>query len=116
MSIAVDASQDPYCLPNAYTLPSNIQTLQFIDGTQPSRECKTPTTSQVVTIPSVIGMPEADAQAALEQAGFNVTLEVTTSTQPPGTVVYQTPAAGTSASQTTVVTITVAGQVASPGG
>ena len=116
VSVAVDASQDPYCLPNAYTLPSNIQTLQFIDGTQPSRECKTPTSAQVVTIPSVIGMPEADAQALLEQAGFNVTVGVTSSTQPPGTVVYQSPAAGTSAYQTTLVTITVAGKAASPGG
>jgi penicillin-binding protein 1A len=116
VSIAVDASQDPYCLPNPFTLPSNIQTLQFIDGTQPARACETPTSSQVVTVPSVIGMPETDAQASLEQAGFNAAIAVTTSTQPRGTVVYQTPAAGTSAYQTTVVTITVAGKAASPGG
>ncbi len=115
VSIAVDASQDPYCLPNAYTLPSNIQTLQFIDGTQPSQACKTPTSSQVVTVPSVIGMPESDAQASLEQAGFNVAVAVTTSTQPRGTVLSQTPAAGTSAQQTSLVTITVAGKPASPG-
>ncbi len=54
------------------------------------------------------------AQAALEQAGFNVTVAVTTSTQPRGTVVSQTPAAGTSAQQTSLVTITVAGKPASP--
>ena len=107
VSVAVDASQDPYCLPNPYTLPANIQTLQFIDGTQPTKACKTPTSSQVVTVPSVIGLPEADAQSALELAGFNVEIQVTHSTQPPGTVVYQTPSGGTDALQTSLVTITV---------
>ena len=115
VSVAADVTQDPYCLPNPFTLPANIQTLQFIDGTQPTESCTTPTSSQQVTVPSVIGMAEADAQAVLEQAGFNVKVEVTTSTQPAGTVVYQSPSAGTQAYQTTVVTITVS-TAASPGG
>lgn len=117
VSVAVDASQDPFCLPNAFTLPSNIQTLQFIDGTQPAKECTTPTSASVVTIPSVVGMPEADAQAALEQAGFNVAVEVAASTQPAGTVIYQSPVGGTDAYQTTLVTVTVsAASGGGPGG
>ena len=64
---------------------------------------------------SVIGLPEADAQSALELAGFNVEIQVTHSTQPPGTVVYQTPSGGTDVYQTSLVTITVSA-APSPGG
>lgn len=115
VSLAVDASQNPYCLPNPYTLPDNIQTLQFIDGTQPTKVCTTPTSSHLATVPSVIGLPEGDAQATLEQAGFNVQVRAAGSTQPPGTVVYQSPSPGTSAYQTSTVTITVSSGAASGG-
>ena len=46
VSVAVDVTQSPYCLPNAYTLPQNIDTLQFIEGTEPTEMCTTPTTVQ----------------------------------------------------------------------
>lgn len=116
VSIAVDVTQDPYCLPNAYTLPQNIQTLQFIDGTQPTKECETPTSSQSVQVPSVIGLAQSQAQEQLERAGFYVKVDVTTSTQPPGTVVYQSPSAGTDAYQTSTVTITLSEVPSSPSG
>ena len=42
VSVAVDATQEPYCLPNPFTLPQNIQTLQFIAGTEPTKVCTSP--------------------------------------------------------------------------
>ena len=107
LSISVDVSQSPYCLPNAYTLPQNIDTLQFIEGTEPTEVCTTPTKVQSVPVPSVIGLDQATASLWLEDAGFYADVRVERSTQPPGTVIYQSPAAGTDAKQTTTVTITV---------
>ncbi len=107
VSVAVDVTQDPYCLPNPYTLPQNIDTLQFILGTQPTKACDTPTSLDRVSVPSVIGMPQTGAQAILEQAGFYVDVSLTESTQPSGAVVYQVPAAGTRALQTSTITLTV---------
>ena len=114
-SVAVDVTQTPYCLPNAYTLPQNITTLEFIVGTEPVRACKSPTSVQSVPIPSVIGMTQETAEAALLEAGFYVQTMTEPSTQPPGFVIYQSPSAGTSAQQTSTVQITVAKEVvASP--
>jgi penicillin-binding protein 1A len=106
-SVSVDATQSPPCLPNAYTLPQNIETMQFIVGTEPTKECTTPTRVQSVAVPSVIGMAQDAASATLREAGFYVDVEVEASTQPPGTVISQDPPAGTSAQQTSTVTITV---------
>ena len=108
VSVSVDVTQSPYCLPNAYTLPHHIDTLQFIQGTEPTKLCTTPTKVQSVPVPSVIGLDQDTATAALEEAGFFVDVGKAHSTQPPGTVIYQKPAAGTRASQTSVVTVTVA--------
>jgi membrane peptidoglycan carboxypeptidase len=107
LSVSVDVSQSPYCLPNAYTLPQNIDTLQFIEGSEPTEVCTSPTKVQSVPVPSVIGLDQASAALALEDAGFYVEVRVEPSTQPAGTVIYQSPSAGTSATQTSTVTITV---------
>lgn len=114
VAVAVDATQDPYCLPNQYTLPQNIQTLEFIGGTEPTQTCTTPTSLQVVTVPSVVGLSQAAAMTLLGDAGFYVHVLVETSTQPPGTVISQSPAAGISAYQTSTVTITVSKDLTSP--
>jgi penicillin-binding protein 1A len=107
LSVSVDVSQSPYCLPNAYTLPQHIDTLQFIQGTEPTEVCTSPTTVQSVPVPSVIGLDQASAALALEDAGFYVDVRVAISTQPPGTVIYQRPSAGTDATQTSTVRITI---------
>ena len=54
--------------------------------------------------------PDASARAAIVVgvAASFVTAVGEPSTQPAGTVIYQDPAAGTSAQQTSVITITVA--------
>jgi beta-lactam-binding protein with PASTA domain len=56
----------------------------------------------------VIGLNQAAAESRLRAAGFNVVVKEGSSTQPPGTVISQSPAAGTQAYQGTSVTITVA--------
>jgi penicillin-binding protein 1A len=116
VSVAVDVTQDPYCLPNQYTLPQNVQTLPFIQGTQPTKICRTPTSAQLVTVPSVIGLDQTTAEARLRGAGFYVVVKLATSSQPPGTVVSQSPQAGTEAYQTSTVTITVAKDPTPPEG
>jgi len=107
VSATVDATQEPYCLPNAFTLPQNIQSLQFIAGTEPTKVCTTPSSLQQVLIPSAIGWSELLAIEGLTEAGFYVDVKTAPSTQPNGTVIQQVPAAGTEAFQTSTVTITV---------
>jgi len=107
VSVVVDATQEPYCVPNPFTLPQNIQTLQFIAGTEPTKTCTSPSTLQRVLIPSAIGSSESLAIEGLTEAGFYVDITTAPSTQPNGTVILQVPAAGTEAFQTSTVTITV---------
>lgn len=108
VSVAVDVTQQPACLPNGFTLPQNIQVLNYIEGTEPTATCTSPSSLQEVVVPSVVGSAQAEAMATLEVAGFYVRVEIEPSTQPPGTVISQSPAAGTSEFQTSTVTITVA--------
>jgi serine/threonine-protein kinase len=108
VTVAVDVTQEPACLPNEFTPPNHIESLNYVAGTEPTQTCTTPTSLQSVLVPSVIGLDEARATAALTQAGFYVKTVAQESTQPPGTVIYQDPAAGTSKQQTSTVTITLA--------
>jgi len=108
VTVAVDVSQDPACLPNEFTPPNHIESLNYVAGTEPTQTCTTPTSLQNVLVPSVIGFDEERATTALTQAGFYVKSVSEASTQPQGTVIYQDPAAGTSKEQTSTVTITVA--------
>ncbi len=107
VSVTVDATQEPYCLPNPFTLPQNIQTLQFIEGTEPTKVCSSPSSLQRVLVPSAIGWSESLAVEGLTEAGFYVDVKTEPSTQPNGTVILQVPSAGTQAFQTSTVTITV---------
>jgi beta-lactam-binding protein with PASTA domain len=69
---------------------------------------------QSVPVPSVIGLDQGSAALALEEAGFYVDVRVAVSTQPPGTVIYQRPAAGTDAAQTSIVRITISEDAPTP--
>ncbi len=106
--VAVDVTQQPACLPNDYTLPASIEVLTFIVGTEPTQECASPTEVQEVIVPSMVGFEQAEAIAALEEAGFFVRVEVEDSPQTPGAVLYQSPPGGVMEFQTETVTITVA--------
>lgn len=108
LSVSVDVTQDPYCLPNQYTLPQNIEVLRFIAGTEPSEVCTQPDGAQRVIVPSTVGFVQVDAMAQLREAGFYVEVELVPSTQPPGTVVYQDPPGGTTEEQTSTVRLSVA--------
>jgi penicillin-binding protein 1A len=108
VQVAVDVTQQPYCLPNAYTLPMDVDVLSFITGTEPTEVCTTPTTVQEVLIPSVVGFQQPQAIATLELSGFYVDLRPEPSTQPAGTVIAMLPNGGTAALQTSTVTLVVA--------
>ncbi len=108
LSVAVDASQDPYCLPNQFTLPQSIRTIEFIVGTEPTATCTSPDSLESVIVPSTVGFYQADAAAQLRESGFYVEIELVPSTQPSGTVIYQEPSGGTSELQTSTVRLSVA--------
>ncbi len=114
VGVAVDVTQPTPCLPNGFTLPQNIEIMHFIVGTEPTETCTSPSSLQEVVVPSVVGLPQADALSTLEQAGFYVQIEAEGSTQPPGTAIYQSPPAGTSAYQTSTIIVTVATPEGSP--
>jgi penicillin-binding protein 1A len=107
VSVAVDATQQPYCLPNPFTLPQNVETIQFVIGSEPTEVCTSPSSLQQVIVPSAIGAQEGIAIEVLTEAGFYVHVRTAPSTQPNGTVISQIPLAGTEAFQTSTVTITL---------
>ena len=60
-----------------------------------------------VTVPSVVGSQEAEAQAVLEKAGFETDSERRQSDSPRGQVIAQDPAGGDRAGKGSTVTLTV---------
>ncbi len=108
----VDITQG--CLANPYTPPGNIRTLQFIAGTEPTKVCEEPSSYQLLTVPSLIGLKEDRAAQVLQSSGFNVDVVYAESSQKAGTVIAQDPAAGEQLQQTSTVTITVAKPESSP--
>jgi serine/threonine-protein kinase len=61
----------------------------------------------VVLVPSVVGMSEAEATAALTRAGFRVKSTRVPSSKPQGTVISQQPRGGSRAPKSSIVGITV---------
>jgi beta-lactam-binding protein with PASTA domain/tRNA A-37 threonylcarbamoyl transferase component Bud32 len=65
--------------------------------------------SGTIEVPNVEGLPEAEATAILNQAGFQVLVnDEESAAEDPGTVLFQAPAAGTEVSVGSRVAITVA--------
>jgi len=62
----------------------------------------------MVSVPNVVNQSEAQAQATLQNAGFNVQVVDQQSSQPDGTVLAQSPVANNKAKKGSTVTITVA--------
>jgi penicillin-binding protein 1A len=107
VTLRVDVTRG--CLANQYTPPQDINTYQYVTGTEPSLEtCTEPTSYQQLTVPSVIGLDKEAATTQLHAAGFNVAVEYAESDEPDGTVIDQDPKGGSSLMQTGTVTITVA--------
>jgi serine/threonine-protein kinase len=66
------------------------------------------TTAQEVTVPDVVGTTSSEATKTLRDAGFEVNVVSVPSDRPPGTVVAQAPAAGSSQPEATSVRLNVA--------
>lgn len=62
----------------------------------------------MVSVPNVVNQSEAQAQATLQNAGFNVQVVDQQSSQPAGTVLAQSPLANSKAKKSSTITITVA--------
>ncbi|MEU4549091.1 Stk1 family PASTA domain-containing Ser/Thr kinase [Nonomuraea dietziae] len=60
-----------------------------------------------VPVPSVVGQTQEDAERTLKAEGFKVKVVPQANDQPPGTVITQSPEAGTNQNQRTTVTIVV---------
>ena len=60
-------------------------------------------------IPNVVGQQVAEAKKALEALGFSVTVDVAKSPKPVGTVLSETPTAGTTSERGSRITLTVSG-------
>ena len=67
----------------------NIEQIQFADGTIP-----VPTDAQV-SVPNLVGLQQADAEAALALLGLQFSIEIIESAAPAGEVLTQAPAADT---------------------
>jgi len=107
VSVPVDVHR--WCLPNTWTLPTDIQTITFYDGTQPFGRCSQPTGPQQIGMPGVVGMTEAQATQTLQSYAFTVSVTRQLSTRAPaGTVLSQDPPGGSIAMQGTTVAIVVA--------
>jgi penicillin-binding protein 1A len=107
VTLRVDVTRG--CLANQYTPPQDVETHQYVAGSEPvMRVCTEPTSYQELVVPSVIGLGKDAAISALQAAGFNVAVEYAPSDEPEGTVIDQQPGGGTRLIQTGTVTITVA--------
>ena len=85
VAVAVDVTQSPYCLPNPFTLPQNIQTLEFIAGTEPTQTCTEPDARcRRSPCRPWSGSPRHAAMTILADAGFYVKVVLAISTQPAG--------------------------------
>ena len=65
------------------------------------------TRPEQVLVPTVNGKDQAEAQAILEDAGFEVAVKSVSTDNPPGTVTEQDPTAGSRVDEGSTVTITV---------
>ena len=71
-----------------------------------------PPSSRSLPVPNVVGQTAADAQKTLEAAGFSVKVSIVKSPKPSGTVLTETPKAGTTLEAGTLITLTVSGNPA----
>jgi len=76
-------------------------------GEAPTTYCNIHTEQTSGRVPNVVGMNQASAESVLSSAGYRVSVVQVSSSQSPGTVIAQTPAAGTPLPRESVVTITV---------
>ena len=83
------------------------RTVVTINVSQGPTTTTTPTRPPGKPIPNVVGLPQREAVARLQSAGFEVNSYPTASTRPRGTVITQRPAGGTRAASGSLVRIDV---------
>jgi penicillin-binding protein 1A len=96
-----------WCLPNRWTLPTDIRVVHVLNGTQPNGWCTDPSGPQFVALPSVVGLSQDSAVNLLQSYGFGVLVDTRPSGGPPGVVLSQDPAPGQRTLQGGLVRITV---------
>ena len=106
ITLRVDVRRN--CLPNPWTLPTDVALVRYVDGQQPTKVCAEPSGPQMVGVPEVVGMGKEAAVSTLQSWGFQVAV----STRPDGavprdTVLEQDPAGGARRLQGTTVSIVV---------
>ena len=80
----------------------------FRKGEEPTETCPLHSSSAQVLVPSVVGMGESGAVAAIKNAGLNPAVSYAYSgTMPSGTVISQSPLGGTSVNAGSSISITV---------
>jgi membrane peptidoglycan carboxypeptidase len=105
VTVLIDTSRN--CLPNQFTPPYLIQPVTYLEGTQPTTRCTEPTSYQMLSVPSVVGMTQDEATTLLQNTGFHVSPIARYSNQPVGTVTQQSPTGAAQALQSSTVTIWV---------
>jgi len=79
----------------------------FMRGQEPSSYCTIHNPQNTTKVPNVVGMSSSSARSAIEAAGYTTSIVNQASTEPAGTVVGQSPAAGAILSKGGAVTINV---------
>jgi 1A family penicillin-binding protein len=105
VAVAVDIRRG--CLPNSWTLPTDIRVVEYFDGTQPYVYCNQPSGPQTIPVPSVIGLSEEQAILLLKSYHFVVTVVVEDAPGPGGIVFSQDPTGGSRMQQGSTVNIHV---------
>jgi penicillin-binding protein 1A len=106
--ITLEIDRDTGCLANELTPVEDIETKEYIPGTEDDVVACRGEEGETATVPDVVEFPAADALETLQDAGFEVAQDYqATSTYPPGLVIYQDPDGGEEVAKGTTVTITV---------
>jgi penicillin-binding protein 1A len=96
------------CVANRWTLPFDVQVVQYAAGTEPTNVCDEPSGPQIVGLPSVVGLDLASARTLLESYAFLVTVKYEDLPgAAPGSVLSQDPSPGVGTLQGTEITIAV---------
>ena len=93
------------------SLPAMIwaKFMRYAERSLPIVGFPAPPPARSAAVPDVVGKQVSDAKKALEALGFSVEIDVVKSSKPDGTVISETPKAGTHSERGTRITLTVSG-------
>jgi len=105
VTVEIDVSRN--CLPNKYTPKGLIENRTFVDGEEPRKKCKQPTSFGLRPVPLLAGLSEKAAILKLKTLGFEADITESPGGKPFGFVLAQDPDAGVEWSTTKPVDITI---------